>query len=169
LSCPFRHHFGGFWTPLGWALSDSAAAVVNLLLQFGADRNAVCVRWEPDGSRITPLTYALYVGCPAPVIAALLLAGADPTVTSYVGHATVTPETYSRNSTACERVWSEALQMVRSQKRRTVCKRVLLVILGCRRYRSTVMQSNHMDVVVLLCKALWDMREDAAWDHQLDR
>jgi ankyrin repeat protein len=54
---PLKDKWGGrswttTWTPLAWALLHKAGAVVEVLIEFGADLNAPCREWD-NGDKVS--------------------------------------------------------------------------------------------------------------------
>ncbi len=146
-----RAQFAVLWTPLELALFMKAALAVDALLERAKVRDCNVAR-----KGMTPLTFALCHQCPPEMIASLLLAGADPALVTEMGSAEEFARTFHRG-----KLWSDALQSVRQ----TRCRKAVLVLLGCRRHRTTPLSTNHADVIGLVCKALWALRGDLVWDR----
>jgi hypothetical protein len=96
-------------TPLGWALNNRAAAVVDVLLEFRADPNERCAHYHVSGAQPTPLLYAVWCQC-ARAIPRLLAAGADPHITSTIKGRAMTPEQYAQSrGGSSPQTWSDAI------------------------------------------------------------
>jgi hypothetical protein len=152
---------GSLWTPLGWALLWKAEDVIRLLLDHNAPLNVFCVEEANSETMVTPLVAALTAKCSVDTIVALLSGGADPTVKSFVLEAPLSPQEFA-DSRRRQELWGNSVQLLLMRRRR--CRTALVSLLGCRRYRRTVMQQNDPALIKMLAQIVWAHRGNVAWD-----
>jgi ankyrin repeat protein len=140
--------------PLHWAAFYGRGEVVRILLRAGASLESMGGYSSSGGQLVygTPLEQALFYGS--------LMGDYGAAITLLECGASL--DLVTRLSENARHFVHHTLA-----ERRKRCWDVIIVLIGLKRFRRTVMQSNHLDVVMLIARRLiWPTRRHGIWDEQ---